>query len=96
MKKTIVQTKKLLSEAILRRGPTYCSAISAQTAQLPRTTVQPKQPKKQPVAQKLSNFVNRAQCLASPVPKKQQEKQPKTETVVIESQWQKPLSKPKN
>ena len=41
-------------------------------------------------------FVNRAQCLASPVTKKQQQKQPKTKTVVIESQWQKPLTQHKN
>ena len=41
-------------------------------------------------------FVNRAQCLASPVTKKQQQKQPKTKTVDIETQWQKPLSKLKN
>jgi hypothetical protein len=44
-------------------------------------------PKKKSIAQKLSNFVNRAQCLASSLPKKQQEEQPQTETVVIESQW---------
>jgi hypothetical protein len=44
----------------------------------------------------LHSFVNRAQCLANPVTKKQQRKQPKTKTVVIESQWQKPLTKHKN
>jgi len=66
---------------------------SAQAAQLPQSLVQLTQPENQPIAQKLSNFVNSAQCLASPVPKKQQQKQPKTKTVDIESQWQKPLSK---
>jgi hypothetical protein len=44
----------------------------------------------------LSNFVNSAECLASPAAKKQQQKQPKTKTVDIESQKQKPMSKPKN
>jgi hypothetical protein len=86
MKKSIVQTQKLLSEAILRRGPTHCSACSAQTAQLPQSPLQPKQPEKQSIVQKLSNFVNSAQCLASSDLKKQQEKQPETKTVDIESQ----------
>jgi hypothetical protein len=43
-----------------------------------------------------SIFVNSAQCLASSVTKKQQQNQPKTKTVDIESQKQKRLSKPKN
>jgi hypothetical protein len=41
-------------------------------------------------------LLNGAQCLASPVTKKQQRKKPKTKTVVIESQCQKPLSNRKN
>ena len=86
MEKTIVQTKKLVSEAILRRVPTHCSACSAQTAQLPQSPLQPTQPENQSIAQKLTNFVNRAQCLASSDLKKQQEKQPETKTVDIESQ----------
>jgi hypothetical protein len=59
-----VQTKKMTPEAILRPVPTLCSAISAQTSQLPRSHVQPTQPEKQSIAQKLTKFVNRAQCLA--------------------------------
>jgi hypothetical protein len=44
----------------------------------------------------LHGFVNGAQLPQSSVQKKQQEKQPKTETVDIESQWQKPLTQHKN
>jgi hypothetical protein len=96
MKKTIVQTQKLTPEAILRRVQTHCFAYPAQTAQLSRSLVQPKQPEKQSIAQKLSNSVNRAQLPQSPFPKKQQRKQPKTKTVDIETQWQKPLTQHKN
>jgi len=71
------------------------SACSAQTAQLPRSPVRPTQPKKQAIAQELSNFVNRAQCLISSVPKKQPAKQPKTKTVDIETQCRKPLTQHK-
>jgi hypothetical protein len=51
--------------------------------------VQPTQPEKQSIAQKLTNFVNRAQCLASPATKKQQQKQPKTKTQEIVTQQKK-------
>jgi hypothetical protein len=94
--KTIDITQKLLSTSNPSLHPTHCYSCPAQTAQLPQSTVQPKQPEKQSIAQKLSKFVNSAQCLTSSVPKKQQEKQPKTKTVVIESQWQKPLTQHKN
>jgi hypothetical protein len=43
----------------------------------------------------LHGFVNGAQLPQSPVPKKQQQKQPKTKTADIDTQWQKPLSKHK-
>ncbi len=44
----------------------------------------------------LHNCVNRAQLPQSPVPKKQQQKQPKTKTADIATQWQKPLTQHKN
>jgi hypothetical protein len=44
----------------------------------------------------LHSFANRAQLPRSSVQRKQLQKQPKTKTVVIESQWQKPLKQHKN
>jgi hypothetical protein len=44
----------------------------------------------------LHGFVNRNQLPQSSVQRKQLQKQPKTKTVVIESQWQKPLTQHKN
>jgi hypothetical protein len=44
----------------------------------------------------LHGFLNRAQLPQSPVQRKQLPKKPKTKTVVIETQWQKPLSNHKN
>jgi hypothetical protein len=96
MPKTIDTKQKLTPRSPTLRPPHNCSTRFAQAAQLPQSPVQPKQAKNQSFAQKLSNFVNRAQCLARPVSKKQQGKQPKTKTVDIETQWQKPLAQTKN
>jgi hypothetical protein len=86
MKKPLCKPKNCSPETILRRVPTQCSASSAQSAQLPRSLVQATQPENQSVLKKLPNFVNRAQLHQSPVPKKQQQNQPKTKTADIDTQ----------
>jgi hypothetical protein len=44
----------------------------------------------------LHGLLNRAQCLASSVSRKQLQKQPETKTVDIDTQWQNPLTQHKN